>query len=224
MGLEAAISEGLLDFKIPSIDQVCQTWYKVFGQLQSGVRPLIALHGGPGVNSAYLEILSDITNGRPDHPLIVYDQLGSGKSTHLQEKMGDTEFWTIQLFIDELKNLIEKLGIAEYDLLGHSWGGMLAASYAILKPPGLKHLILSSSPPSMALWTEAQNILRARLPKDMRDVMDKHEKSDTTDSKEYQDALGAFYARHICTLDPMPPPICEGFECIAQDPTVYHTM
>jgi L-proline amide hydrolase len=57
----------------------------------------------------------------------MYDQLGCGKSTHLPEKAGDGEFWTTQLFLDELDNLVGNLlGDGKYDLLGQSWGGMVS--------------------------------------------------------------------------------------------------
>jgi hypothetical protein len=40
---------GTVPFKVPGVDKECFTWYKIFGDLNSGKRPLIALHGGPGV-------------------------------------------------------------------------------------------------------------------------------------------------------------------------------
>ena len=70
-------------------------------------------------------------------PVIMYDQLGIGKSTHLPEKNGDGEFWTVSLFLAELDNLLQHLGIQDdYDLLGQSWGGMLGACHAIKQPKG----------------------------------------------------------------------------------------
>jgi L-proline amide hydrolase len=223
MSAETPVREGYIDFEVASAGQTYQTFYKIFGELKPGVCPLIALHGGPGVNGAYLEILSDVTNGRPG-PLIVYDQIGNGRSTHLPEKMGDTDFWTVQLFVDELNNLIRKLEITEYDLLGHSWGGILASSFVVQGAPGLRKLVISSSPASMQLWIDAQEVLKAQLPKEVRETIEKHEKDGTTDSKEYEEAVGVYYSRHLCTLDPMPEPIASGFECIAKDPTVYLTM
>jgi len=40
---------GTIPFKVPGLNKQCVTWYKVFGDLNSDKRPLIALHGGPGV-------------------------------------------------------------------------------------------------------------------------------------------------------------------------------
>ncbi|KAK7045124.1 proline iminopeptidase [Favolaschia claudopus] len=219
------VVEGEVEFNVPAAGKPCKTWYKIIGELTapSSRRPLVALHGGPGVNHAYLLILSDLTKAH-SIPLIVYDQIGNGNSTHLPEKMGDTSFWTEQLFLDELDNLLANLRVTEYDLLGHSWGGMFGARHAATQPAGLKHLVLASTPASMDLWVKAQNFLRGMLPQDTQDILSKHEKDGTTDSEEYQAAVGVFYARHLCIIDPMPAPITEGFGWIQKDPTVYLTM
>ncbi|KAJ7218857.1 Alpha/Beta hydrolase protein [Mycena rebaudengoi] len=76
----------------------------------------------------------------------------------------------------------------------------------------------------MGLWVEAQNALRAKLPQDVQDVLNKHEKDGTTDSKEYQVAVGVFYSHHLCIIKPMPAPIAEALAWIEKDPTVYLTM
>jgi len=48
---------GTIPFKVPGIEKECWTWYRIFGDLDAGVRPLICLHGGPGV--AYVSPLSN---------------------------------------------------------------------------------------------------------------------------------------------------------------------
>jgi pimeloyl-ACP methyl ester carboxylesterase len=73
------------------------------------------------VAQAYLTITSCPLKICGPHgiPVIMYDQLGCGNSTHLQEKNGDGTFWTISLFLSELDNLLRHLGIQdEYYLLG----------------------------------------------------------------------------------------------------------
>lgn len=211
-------SEGLLDFRS------YQTWYRVAGSLTSGVTPLICVHGGPGACSDYLWILLELASSH-DIPVVVYDQIGNGRSTHLPEKKGDEAFWTVDLFKDELANLIDKLGIRSgYHLLGQSWGGMLCSAYASDRPAGLCKLIISNSPASMGLWLEACNALRNALPKDVQDTLLKHEADKTTDSKEYHDAVEVFYQRHLCRVTPFPAPVLASLEWIEKDPTVYHTM
>ena len=63
-------------------------------------------------------------------PTMFYDQLGNGNSSRLPQKIGHGTFWTESLFINELSNLIDHLDLRErgFDLLGHSWSGMLGSA------------------------------------------------------------------------------------------------
>jgi len=122
---------GEIDF-IPSAGQVTKTWYKVYGDLANKKhRPLVVLHGGPGVVHDYMVSLADLW-AKNQIPVIFYDQIGGGMSTHLPEKKGDVEFWSIQLFIAELSNLLKHFNIKNgFNLIGNSWGAMLTAEFAV---------------------------------------------------------------------------------------------
>ena len=216
---------GTLDFSIPAANKPCQTWYQIFGTLSSSVVPLVVLHGGPGVPFRYVLPISDLSKAPHNVPVIFYDQIGCGNSTHLPEKNGDKDFWTVQLFLDELDNVLTQLGVkGEYDLLGHSWGGMLAAEHAVRRPKGLRKLIISCSPASMRLWVQAAGKLRKELPQDVQDVLDRCEKEGTTDGKDYEEAEGLYYQRHLCRVHPFPPELEESFKLMKEDPTVFMTM
>jgi L-proline amide hydrolase len=212
--LEAS-SEGTVDFR------GWKTWYRITGDVRSGRTPLVTAHGGPGGTHDYLLTIADIA--RSGRPVIHYDQVGNGRSTHLRDKGAD--FWTVDLFLDELDNLLEKLGIADdYHLLGQSWGGMLGAEHAIRQPKGLRSLVISDSPASMPLWLAAAAEMRAQLPPDVQETLTRHEAAGTTDSAEYAAAMEVFYARHVCRIVPHPPQLARTFTAIAEDPTVYYTM
>ena len=126
--MSPTIKEGTIPFDVPAAGKPCKTWYKIVGDLSSPITPLVVVHGGPGLSHDYLITLSEL-NERYGIPVIFYDQLGTARSTHLREKRGDESFWTEELFHNELNNLVEKLGLLEsekgYDVLGHSWGGMM---------------------------------------------------------------------------------------------------
>jgi len=219
LSIAAATTEGTVPFRGH------QTWYRVTGDLAAstaaGKVPLVVLHGGPGVPHDYtLRIAGLAAGGRA---VVHYDQLGCGRSTHLPEAGAD--FWNVQLFLDELDNLLDGLGIRDsYDVLGQSWGGMLAAEHAVLRPAGLRALVIANSPASMELWLAEANRLRAELPADVQDALLRNEQAGTTDSQEYLDAEKVFYDRHVCRVVPNPPEVVASFEALAQDPTVYHTM
>lgn len=197
-----------------------ETWYRVTGDLEGGQTPLVVLHGGPGAAHNYLlEIAGLATTGRP---VIHYDQLGCGNSTHLRDR--GAEFWTVERFLEELANLLDKLGVGPHHLLGQSWGGMLGAEYAVTRPSGLQSLVISNSPASMDLWVAEANRLRQDLPGDVREALDHHEANGTTDDPAYLAATQVFYDRHVCRVLPNPPEVVATMTQLNEDPTVYHTM
>lgn len=208
------VREGYADFR------GYRTWFRVTGDLESGRLPLIVAHGGPGCTHDYVDSFKDLAStGRA---VVHYDQLGNGRSTHLRDATGD--FWTVELFLAELNNLIAHLGIRDYALLGQSWGGMLGAEHAVRQPAGLKALIIANSPASMDLWCEAADELRRALPADVQATLKRHEAAGTTDSAEYRAASDVFYARHVCRINPVPAEVARTDAAIEDDPTVYHTM
>ena len=198
-----------------------QTWFRICGNIDSGLTPLVVAHGGPGCTHDYVDAFRDIAlSGRA---VIHYDQLGNGRSTHLPQQPAD--FWQPALFLDELDNLLRHLNIADnYALLGQSWGGMLGAEHAVTQPKGLKALVIANSPASMALWLQGAAELRAQLPADIQHTLLQHETAGTLDSAEYKAASQVFYQRHVCRLDPWPPEVRRTFDAMDADPTVYHAM
>lgn len=178
-----------------------RTWFRVIGDLKSQRTPLVVLHGGPGsAHNSVLTIAKLLSaTGRP---VIVYDQIGCGKSTPLKSK--PAEFWTMELFEEELFRVIKHLKIEKrYMLAGASWGGMLALNYAIKKPTGLKALIIANSLPSSRMWVRETRKLVARLPAKHRDAIYKFEKLGKYTSKEYLAANTEFANRHIRQIPPL---------------------
>lgn len=215
MSLEIISREGRAAFRD------YETWYRINGALGGDKAPVVILHGGPGVAHNYVDAYKLLA--RDGRAVIHYDQLGCGNSTLLPEKGAD--FWTPQLFIAELENLVDHLGIrAGFHVLGQSWGGMLGAEYAVTRPEGLKSLTIANSPASMKLWVEEANRLRADLPPDVQDTLTRHEQAGTTDDAEYQEATMVFYERHVCRVVPFPPEVAASFAQVARNPTVYNVM
>ena len=198
-----------------------RTWYRVTGDPHAGRPPLVVLHGGPGSTHDYLLSLA----GLAEHgwPVVHYDQLGNGGSTHLPGR--GAGFWTVRLFLDELDNLLRRLGIdGGYVLFGQSWGGMLATAHAAARPAGLRGLVIANSPASYPLWLREMAVLRERLPPGVNETLLRHEAAGSTGSPEYAEALLPFYRRHVCRLDPWPRDYLASFYEIYNDPTVYYTM
>jgi L-proline amide hydrolase len=151
-----------------------------------------------------------------------YDQVGCGRSTHRPEAPAD--FWTPELFVDEFTNLVDALGLERYHVLGQSWGGMLGAEIAVRQPAGLASLAICNSPASMTLWVEGANALRAQLPQEVQEALDRHEADGTIDHPDYLAATAVFYERHVCRVVPMPQDFVDSEAQMEAEPTVYHTM
>ena len=195
-----------------------ETWYRVTGE--GGRTPLVVLHGGPGATHDYVLSLTDLAR---DRPVIHYDQLGNGRSTHFPDRGAD--FWTVDLFVRELHTVVDALGLrAGHHVLGQSWGGFLAQEYALTQPEGLRSLVLADTAASFPDFVAAANGLRAQLPPEVEATLRRHEEAETTGDPEYAQACEVFYRRHLCRLDPWPDEVVESFAWIERDPTVYHTM
>ncbi|KAK3329254.1 Alpha/Beta hydrolase protein [Apodospora peruviana] len=227
--LDTPITEGFAPYHVPNAGKPCQTWYKIVGSLESSPSPpLICLHGGPG--SEHLAMVEPFTPlyDKLGIPLIFYDQIGGGNSTHLREKNGDTAFWSLDLFLDELRNLISYLGLDKsgkgFFVLGASWGGMMAGAYAGTRPEGLRKVINSSGPASMPLYVKGVRELIKHLPLDVQRTIEECEKKGDTTSDEYQAAGLVFMKKHFYRAGEFPQVIKDTLENLKKDPTVYMTM
>ncbi|KAJ7471391.1 proline-specific peptidase [Mycena galericulata] len=199
-----------------------RTWYKIVGDIQSEASPVVILHGGPGFSHSYMLPHSDLCASR-GIPVIFYDQLGCGHSTHPDQRPA---FWTLEVFMDQLDGVLAHLNVAaKFSLLGHAWGGMLAATYAARRrTPGLQHLVLTNCPASMELWARGTNTLLAASPRETRSIIEEHERFGTIDSPEYQDAMQLFNETHLCTLKPWPTDLRRSFTDLLDDPRLYLIM
>ena len=177
-------------------------WYEVTGSGEG--LPLVVLHGGPGGTSCGFQLLQPLGAERP---VIRYDQLGTGRSG----RPDDLSLWRVERFVEELHAIRNDLGLDRFHLLGHSWGGALAAAYVIDKgTDGIASLTLSSPLISTPLWIEDANLLRRELPEDVQETLAKHEAAGTIDSDEYQAASREFYSRFVYRGDPPEPvPDCD---------------
>ncbi|KAH8109249.1 proline-specific peptidase [Phellopilus nigrolimitatus] len=197
-------AEGKIPFEVQG--KTYSTWYKVVGDLSSGHRPLVVLHGGPGTSHDYMLPLADLSSLNPSTPVILYDQLGTARSAHPDLLSKDESFWTIELFVLELENLLAHFKISEsFDLLGHSWGGTLAAEFIVRRQPrGLKRLVLADVLAAAKLRNEANARLRKTLPEDVQEKIRRHEQAGTTDAPEYKQAMLVFYQTFACRTRPFP--------------------
>jgi proline iminopeptidase len=165
-------------------------WYRVFG---SGTKaPLLIVHGGPGARSCIFEPLATLLSH--ERPVVVYDQLGTGRSGRPM----DPTLWTLERSIRELAAVRKGLGLKSVHLMGHSWGGALVAAYLLkTNPTGVQSLVLAGPLLSTKRWIEDANILRTQLPHDVQEVLTRNEGAGTVASVEYRKATEVFYSRFL---------------------------
>ena len=139
-------------------------YYRAFGR---GPDTIVVLHGGPGMTMDYL--VPDLAPLRARHTLIAYDQRGSGKSVAPL----DSAHISLSNHLADLELLRRRLGISRLTILGHSWGGKLAAIYAarhsnvvarlILLDPGAPRPEPSFGPRLLAWADSAERVQIAQL-------------------------------------------------------------
>lgn len=174
-----------------------RTRYRVVGKSRSR-RPLLCIHGGPGMTQEYLHPLEEMaTTGRQ---VVFYDQCGCGGS----ESLAAGEEWSLELFIDEIEAVRDATGLARCHVLGHGWGGMLAVEYALRHPAGLESLVLSDAVASVPQWREESAALVAAMPREVQASLREHARAGTMSDPGYRRAADAFFRRHLCRLKPWP--------------------
>lgn len=173
-----------------------KVWFRIVGVGKPGI-PLLALHGGPGATSDPFELLAPLADERP---LIVYDQLGSGRS----DVPAGNSLYRVERYVEELAQVRAALGLKRVYLLGHSWGTMLAVDYMLTKPAGVECLILSGPALSTRRWIADQQAYLAAMPREVRDAVARNEVAGTTESPEYLGAVDAYYRQHLLRMDAWP--------------------
>ena len=99
---------------------------------------VVMVHGGPGADHSvfkpFFSRLADIAQ------IVYYDHRGNGRSDP-----SDASHWTLAQWGDDLKGLCDALGIERPIVIGTSFGGFVALSYATRHPGHAAGLVLIST-------------------------------------------------------------------------------
>jgi len=118
-------------------------WVVTFGEGE----PLFFIAGGPGGTHYGLRRFDSLST---TNTLVYYDAFGRGKSDTAEVVAG----YTIERDIDDLEGLRKAMGFGKINILGHSYGGVVAQGYAIKNPENVSHLILANTFHSYLMWQE----------------------------------------------------------------------
>jgi proline iminopeptidase len=142
-------------------------YYKAFG---SGA-PLVIVHGGPGASHDYF--LPHLVPLARTNRLIFIDERGSGKS----EKLDDPKDYTVENMVEDVEAVRRQLHLGRINLLGHSYGGVLAQAYALKYQKNLSHLVLCSTFHSTRALNAVFTRMKEKMPAELRQRIDDAEKA-----------------------------------------------
>lgn len=173
-----------------------KTYYRIVGDPNPNLAPLLLIHGGPGSSHNYFELLDDYAEtGRQ---LIMYDQVGCGKSS-LPE---DPAVYVKETWAEELVALRKYLHLDQVHMLGQSWGGMLEMLYLThYDQTGVKSVMIDGSPASIKLWTKEQHRLISYLSYEDRTAIAEAERTGNFTGPKYLAANDRYMERY-CWDDP----------------------
>src|ERR1700733_8601416 len=113
--------------------------YETYGG--TAATPIIVANGGPGLSHIYM-LQNDVwTRLSHNRQIVFYDQRGTGKS----ERVKPDASWDMDAQVADMEAVRAKFGFQKFDLVGDSYGGLLALAYASAHPEHVERLVLSDS-------------------------------------------------------------------------------
>ena len=109
--------------------------------------PLVLIAGGPGGVHLGLRRFDSLAK---NCTLIYFDAFGRGKS----DTAKDVKEYSLARDIEDLEGLRIALHYDTWNVLGHSYGGVVAQGYALKYPSHVSHLILANTFHSFIMWQE----------------------------------------------------------------------
>lgn len=107
--------------------------------------PLIIIPGGPGGSHIGYRVFDSLAK---DNEIIYFDAFGRGKS----DTAKDVKEYTLARDIEDIDGLRKALHFEKLNVLGHSYGGVVAQGYALKYPEHVNHLILANTFHSYLMW------------------------------------------------------------------------
>ena len=158
-------------------------WVVSFGNGE----PIFFIAGGPGNAHSYLRAFDSLST---TNTLVYFDAFGRGKSDTAKNV---TEY-SLQRDIDDLEGLRKAMGFSKINILGHSYGGLVAQGYAIKYPQNVSHLILANTFHSYLMWQEncdnSNHEIKTNYPEIWEELMKIREQGAVSSDPIHQEIYG----------------------------------
>jgi len=151
---------------------------------------LLAIHGGPGVDLE--SIAGDFAPLAEHHVVVFYDQRGAGRST-LPE---DPSTLDARQQIRDLDAVRAHFGLASVTLVAHSYGPLLAATYALAHPEAVRRMVLFNPVPPYRddFWERFGAAIATRLDSAQTAAMAAASRRLADPAEDARDACRAYWA------------------------------
>lgn len=200
---------------VPVVGGKYKVWTKRMG---SGPIKVLLLHGGPGFSHEYLEAMESFLP-QAGIEMYYYDQLGCNNS----DRPDDTSLWTLPRYLDEVEEVRRGLGLDNFVLYGHSWGGILAMEYALNYQQHLRGLVISNMTAGTKSYLKHTAAIKLQLPPEKLARLNTLEAKLDYDSPEYEKIMMEdLYPKMICRTHPWPNSVDRAFAHANQ--TIYVQM
>lgn len=101
-------------------------------------RPLVALHGGPGLDgSVWFPALDPLVED--GYRVLAVDHRGNGRSD-----AGDPALWTVARMADDVEALVQGLTLADPVVIGWSFGTFVAQSHMVRHGTGAAYVLMGT--------------------------------------------------------------------------------
>ncbi len=118
-------------------------------------RPVVMLHGIRGYAETFAGVAAAL---QPGFRVIAFDQRGRGESDWDPARNYYTD-----AYVADLDALVQALGLARFDLLGHSMGGINAIVYAARYPQKVRRLLIEDAGPGAFEASDGATRIRKEL-------------------------------------------------------------
>lgn len=149
--------------------------------------PIFFIAGGPGGSHYGLRSFDSLS---ATNTLVYFDGLGRGKS----DTARTVQEYSLARDIEDLEGLRKAMGYETINVLGHSYGGVVAQGYAVKYPERVKHLILANSFHSFVMWQEnddnSNHEIRTNYPEVWDTLMKIRERGAVSSDQAHQDIYG----------------------------------
>lgn len=166
---------------------------KIYYERDGKGEPLVLIAGGPGDSHTYFKPYFDQLT--KTFTVVYFDARGRGRSTK-----PFNESYSVDKDVEDLENLRRQLGYSKLRILGHSYGGIVAESYALAYPEKVERLILCNTFHSAEGWQDnidnCNRILQQSYPDIWTKLMDLRTrmKSNTKEWRNtYDSCVGNLY-------------------------------